>query len=54
MENDVNEYASMDWKVFTIRAIDALRWPAAFAFAFFLVREPIGRLIAAVAVRIGT
>lgn len=41
----MNDYRSMDWKVFTIRLIETARWPIFWAIAIFLLRQPIGRLI---------
>lgn len=40
---------TMDWKQFSIRLIEALRWPAAFALIVWLLREPIGVVMHAMA-----
>lgn len=39
----------MDWKAFTVRMIEVLRWPAAFVVVFFLLRGPIGQFVSALA-----
>jgi hypothetical protein len=39
----------MDWKQFSIRLIEALRWPVALALIIWFLREPLAVLITAVA-----
>jgi hypothetical protein len=39
----------MDWKQFSIRLIEALRWPVAMALIVWFLREPIAVFINAVA-----
>ena len=45
----MDDRAGMGWKGFTISLIEILRWPVAWVIIFFLLREPIGRLIGAFA-----
>lgn len=35
----------MDWREFTVRIVEALRWPAAFIAIFVILREPIIALV---------
>ena len=35
----------LGWKAFTIRLIEVLRWPAAWAIIVYLLREPLASLI---------
>jgi hypothetical protein len=41
------ERPKMDWREFTVRIVEALRWPAAFIAIFVILREPINQFIAA-------
>ncbi|HEX8446065.1 MAG TPA: hypothetical protein VF649_05570 [Sphingomonas sp.] len=43
----MNEPKNMDWREFTVRIIEALRWPAAFIAVIVILREPIHALVAA-------
>ena len=40
---------TMSWRSFTVRLIEALRWPFAFVVIFYLLRLPISELIASTA-----
>ena len=40
--------ADIGWRSFTIRLIEAVRWPAAFVIVVYLLREPIGRFVDAI------
>ena len=35
----------MNWKTFTIRLIEALRWPLAFLAAIYILREGLGNVL---------
>jgi len=35
----------MDWREFTVRIVEALRWPTAFIAVFVILREPISALV---------
>jgi hypothetical protein len=48
MENGVGDTGPMDWKRFTIRLIEALRWPAAFIAVAVIFREPLTQFVAAI------
>lgn len=48
MENGMDDLRAMDWKRFTIRLIEALRWPAAFIAVAVIFREPLTQLLSAV------
>jgi hypothetical protein len=39
------EPATMSWKAFTIRLIEALRWPAAFIAAVVILKLPLTQLV---------
>lgn len=43
---------TMDWKAFTIRLIETLRWPAVWAVGLLLLREPLARLLHVVAAKL--
>lgn len=44
----MNDVSGMNWKSFTIRLIEALRWPLALVAICFIFREPITRFLTAV------
>jgi hypothetical protein len=44
-EIGMDEAPTMSWKTFTIRLIEALRWPAAFVAAVVILREPFTQLV---------
>lgn len=48
----MDDRRTMDWKAFTIRLIETLRWPLVWAVGLLLLREPIGRLIHVVAAKL--
>lgn len=48
MEDGMNGAGSMDWKRFTIRLIEALRWPAAFIAVAVIFREPLTQFVSAI------
>ena len=37
--------ATMGWKTFIVRLIEALRWPAAFIAAIYILREGLGNVL---------
>jgi hypothetical protein len=37
------------WKKFAVSVVDLLRWPAAFLIVAFFIKEPIGKLVEAMA-----
>ncbi|WP_425228657.1 hypothetical protein [Sphingomonas sp.] len=41
----MDEATQMNWKTFTIRLIEALRWPVAFVATCFIFREPVTRFL---------
>ena len=48
----LDDVGQMDWKRFTIRLIEALRWPAAFIAVAIIFREPVTAFMTAIATRI--
>lgn len=48
----LDDVGQMDWKRFTIRLIEALRWPAAFIAVAVIFREPVTAFMTAVAAHI--
>jgi len=49
----LEDIGQMDWKRFTIRLIEALRWPAAFIAVAVIFREPVTAFITAISGHIG-
>lgn len=45
----MEDTGQMDWKRFTIRLIEALRWPAAFIAVAVIFREPLGAFLMSIA-----
>lgn len=43
----MDDTPQMNWKSFTIRLIEALRWPAVFVAVCLIFREPLTRILSA-------
>lgn len=41
----MDDTRQMNWKAFTVRLIEALRWPAAFVAVCWIFREPLTRIL---------